>query len=215
MPDRPIGRRVFLAKSLSLPPSLALLATLLAQSCAISSTEDEEQTDTTGAGGDLSGDVSVAHIYNHTVTITGVQLSAAQDVTLTLTNSGSGHVHTVTFNAAQVAQIQLGYKVGPVTSSATDHSHGVTFYPARGTAPISDATGSISGNHSPAHTVTITAVELLAGGAWVLTLSAGDGDNHTHTVSLSSFQVGQIVLGNTVSATSSLDSGHTHGVTFA
>ena len=128
MQDRPIGRRVFLAEALLLPPSLALLATMLAQACAISSTEDEEPQENTGGDGDLAGTVSVEHIYNHTVVITDVQLNAAQDVTLNLTNSGSGHVHQVFFSAAQVAQIELGNTESALTiTDGTGHTHNVTF----------------------------------------------------------------------------------------
>ena len=72
-----------------------------------------------------------------------------------------------------------------------------------------DKSGQISANHG--HTVVITAAELTAGGAVVLTLQGG---GHTHDVALSAGEVVQIRDGQRVSKESTSSSGHSHTVTF-
>lgn len=72
-----------------------------------------------------------------------------------------------------------------------------------------DVAGSISANHG--HSVVITAAQITAAGAVVLTLT---GAAHTHTVSLTAPQVGDIGAGTQVSVTSTNDNAHTHQVTF-
>jgi hypothetical protein len=71
-----------------------------------------------------------------------------------------------------------------------------------------DVGGDVSSNHG--HEVEITGAELDAGDAVTLTLSG----THTHTLDLSAEQVQSIAAGDTVSETSSTNSGHSHEVTF-
>lgn len=75
---------------------------------------------------------------------------------------------------------------------------------------FSNRTGSITNNHG--HTVVLTAAQQQAGAAITLELTTGGG--HIHTVALSADQVLAIVGGNAVSVTSSVDSNHSHDVTF-
>jgi hypothetical protein len=72
-----------------------------------------------------------------------------------------------------------------------------------------DIAGSISANHG--HSVVITAAQITAGNAVTLTLSGG---GHTHSVSLTAQEVGDIGAGTRVEHLSTSDSGHTHTVTF-
>jgi hypothetical protein len=72
-----------------------------------------------------------------------------------------------------------------------------------------DVSGSIGTNHG--HSVRVTEVQLLDGGAVQLTMSGG---GHSHTVSLSADQVMGIADGMQVLVTSSSNSGHSHTVTF-
>ena len=73
-----------------------------------------------------------------------------------------------------------------------------------------DIMGDISNNHG--HTIVLTAAQQDAGQAVTLLLTVGSG--HTHTLSLSAAQVQAIAAGTTVSETSSVNSGHSHLVTF-
>ena len=75
--------------------------------------------------------------------------------------------------------------------------------------PSGDVAGSISANHG--HSVVITAVQIDAGNAVTLTLSGG---THTHSVSLTAPEVGDIGAGTQVSKASTDSGGHTHTVTF-
>ncbi len=75
---------------------------------------------------------------------------------------------------------------------------------------LSNRSGSITNNHG--HTVVLTEAQLQAGAAVTLDLTQGGG--HTHTVALSADQVQAIEGGDTVSVTSSVNSGHSHNVTF-
>lgn len=75
---------------------------------------------------------------------------------------------------------------------------------------LSNRAGSIANNHG--HTVVLTAAQQQAGAAITLDLTKGGG--HTHTVALSTDQVQAIAGGGTVSVTSSVDSSHSHNVTF-
>ena len=72
-----------------------------------------------------------------------------------------------------------------------------------------DVAGSISANHG--HSVVVTDAQITAGNAVNLTLSGG---GHTHSVSLTAEEVGNIDAGTQVSKPSTSDSGHTHTVTF-
>ncbi len=74
--------------------------------------------------------------------------------------------------------------------------------------PTGDVAGVIGANHG--HAVAITGAQIDAQGAVTLILSG----SHTHSVDLTAAQVGEIGAGNTVTATSSSNSGHSHPVTF-
>jgi len=78
------------------------------------------------------------------------------------------------------------------------------------TSTYSDLMGNIANNHG--HTVVITAAQQEASQAVTLLLTVGSG--HTHTLSLTAAQVQDIANGKTVSATSSVNAGHNHLVTF-
>jgi len=79
-----------------------------------------------------------------------------------------------------------------------------------------DTSGNVSGvvslNHG--HTCVITAAELTAGAAVMLTLTSNG--NHLHTLSLTMTEVQNIALGTQVIQTSSVDgtAAHSHAVTF-
>lgn len=79
--------------------------------------------------------------------------------------------------------------------------------------PTAPANGSVGGvirdNHG--HSVAITSAQMTAGGSVSLTMSGG---THSHSVSLSSEQVGIIAAGNQVQLSSSSGNSHTHVVTF-
>ena len=77
------------------------------------------------------------------------------------------------------------------------------------TTGTGDIAGTISSNHG--HAVVITSVQLEAGNAVTLGLSGG---GHGHSVSLSATQVSNIANSLQVLASSSNNSGHSHGVTF-
>lgn len=83
------------------------------------------------------------------------------------------------------------------------------------TSPGGSSSGDVNGvvtggghSHSGAR---VTAAQLEAGEAVVLTLT---GSGHTHTVMLSAKQILDIADGETVSQPSSSDDGHMHTVTF-
>ncbi len=82
--------------------------------------------------------------------------------------------------------------------------------PTGSTGGTSDKTGVISNNHG--HVAVITGAELTAGGAVVLDIQGTA--THTHSVSLSAAQIGQIAANQQVAVQSSTNSGHSHTVTF-
>lgn len=73
--------------------------------------------------GDVAGVISANH--GHSVVITAAQITAAGDVTLTLT--GGTHTHTVALTASQVGEIGAGTQVTATSSSTSAHTHLVTF----------------------------------------------------------------------------------------
>lgn len=82
-----------------------------------------------GGGSDRTGSVSANH--GHTATVTSVQLTAGNAVSLDIRGTAD-HPHTVTLTAAEVVQIRDGQRVS--TTSTTDasaqfgaHLHAVTF----------------------------------------------------------------------------------------
>ena len=78
------------------------------------------------------------------------------------------------------------------------------------TANNTDLVGVISSNHG--HSVLITTTEQDVGQAITLQLTSGSG--HTHTLSLDASQVQTAAAGKKLEAVSSVDSGHSHIVTF-
>lgn len=98
--------------------------------------------------------------------------------------------------------------------------------PASPTSPVPTPTpaptagtvaGTVSANHERPHVAIITAAQLAAGAPIVLDISNG---LHSHSVSLTGAQVGQIAAGTRVTVTSSMDphsngmDPHNHMVTF-
>ena len=83
--------------------------------------------------------------------------------------------------------------------------------PSGGPGPSSgDKSGAISSNHG--HTATITAAELAAGNSVNILLTEGSG--HTHHLGLTANQVAMVAANQRVSGESTVDSGHSHTVTF-
>ena len=77
-------------------------------------------------------------------------------------------------------------------------------------APVGDVQGTVGTNHG--HEAVIMGAQLTAGNAIVLDI-LGTAD-HTHSVSLSADDIGQIAAGNRVQRESSTDVAHSHMVTF-
>ena len=74
-----------------------------------------------------------------------------------------------------------------------------------------DVSGTVTGGGHGHSGARITGAQLLTGDAVILTLT---GSGHTHTVSLTADQMGQIADGQQVSVTSSTSGSHEHTVTF-
>lgn len=81
--------------------------------------------------------------------------------------------------------------------------------PTAGNCLENGTTNSISSNHG--HSLTIPKDDVEAGTAKTYTLS--EGNAHTHQVTLSEDDFASLKNNNSISATSTSDSGHTHGVT--
>ena len=82
-----------------------------------------------GGGSDRTGTVSANH--GHTATVTSVQLTAGNSVSLDIRGSAD-HPHTVTLSAAEVVQIRDGQRVSTTSTSDASalfgvHLHAVTF----------------------------------------------------------------------------------------
>ena len=78
------------------------------------------------------------------------------------------------------------------------------------TPSAADKIGQISANHG--HTAVITAARLASPIDINLDIKGTSG--HTHTVSLSAAEIGQIAGSTRVTKTSTTDDGHSHDVTF-
>ena len=76
----------------------------------------------------------------------------------------------------------------------------------------SDIPGVVATNHTPPHVVTVTAAQITAGMAVMLALTGTP--THTHTVELTSGELGSLNNRQAVLKTSTTDNGHSHGVTF-
>jgi hypothetical protein len=77
---------------------------------------------------------------------------------------------------------------------------------------LNDVPGTVAENHAQPHVVTVTAAQITAGMAIMLTLTGTP--THTHTVELTSGDLGTLRNRQTVTKTSTTDNGHSHGVTF-
>ena len=114
---RLLSRREFSRESV-----LAMLAGVV---ITITGCGDDDPTGPSGGSGtDVTGVVSANH--GHRATVTGVQITAANGVSLDI-RGDADHPHTVALTAAQVAQI--GNRQQVVVTSTTDnsHQHTVTF----------------------------------------------------------------------------------------
>ena len=75
-----------------------------------------------------------------------------------------------------------------------------------------DIPGIVATNHPTPHVVTVTAAQITAGMAVVLTLTGTP--THTHTVELTSGELGTLKNRQPVAKTSTTDNGHAHEMTF-
>jgi hypothetical protein len=113
---------------------------------------------------------------------------------------------------AALALLQQGCG-GSSDSSGSGYGTTDSGTPDTGTSPSTcdgKTPASESGSHF--HPVCLTLAELNAGQAVTLTLEAGSA-GHTHTLALTQQQVTDLKAGASVSATSSVTSGHSHDVT--
>lgn len=94
-----------------------------------------------------------------------------------------------------------------ITISETACSKSTT---APASAPPSDVTGNVSANHG--HVATITGAQITAGGA--IPLNIQGTATHPHMVMISQADLTALKNRQTVTSTSSTDSGHSHTVTF-
>ncbi|HXY41369.1 MAG TPA: hypothetical protein VEQ10_16965 [Vicinamibacteria bacterium] len=98
------------------------------------------------------------------------------------------------------------------SSYSSPTSSNPTPTPAPTPTPVAsgDKVGSISSNHG--HSAIITAARLAQGGS--LDLDIRGTATHTHTVSLSASDLSDIAENKKIAHESSVDSGHSHTVTF-
>jgi len=82
--------------------------------------------------------------------------------------------------------------------------------PAPAPAPSADTVGTVGSNHG--HTAVISGAQITSADAVMLDITGGA--NHPHTVTLSVEEVQQIGGGARVSKESSVESAHSHTVTF-
>jgi hypothetical protein len=112
-------------RDFSVQSALALLSgvTITISSCGGSSPGPTNPSPNPGGQTNVQGAVSDNH--GHSVTISAAQLSAANDLVLTLV--GGDHPHTVALSGGEVAQIAARTRVSKVSSSDAGHVHTVTF----------------------------------------------------------------------------------------
>ena len=84
--------------------------------------------------------------------------------------------------------------------------------PAPTSPTLSDIQGNVAANHPEPHVVTITASQITAGSAVMLTLTGTS--THNHTVELTQSELGTLRNRQPVTKTSTTDNFHSHGVTF-
>jgi hypothetical protein len=108
------------------------------------------------------------------------------------------------FNALFVRAMLAAGVVSGCGGSPTDPT---SLAPPNPTNTAGSAVGSVSGNHPAPHVAIITATQLAAAAAIELDISNG---LHSHTVTLTGAEVGQIAAGTRVSITSSTNP-HSNG----
>ena len=113
--NRLLSRRQFTRESV-----LAMLAGVV---ITVTGCGDDDPTGPSG-GSDVSGTVSANH--GHRATVTNVQITAANGVSLDI-RGDADHPHTVTLTAAQVTQIGNRQQVAVTSTTENAHSHTVTF----------------------------------------------------------------------------------------
>ena len=79
---------------------------------------------TTSAGGDKTGTISSNH--GHSAVITSAQLGASGGITLNIQGT-SGHNHTVALSGAELSAIAGNQRVSKESSNDAGHTHTVTF----------------------------------------------------------------------------------------
>ncbi len=116
------------------------------------------------------------------------------------------------FNAALPGVLLAAAIVSGCGSSPTN-----PIGPGPDPTPTGNVVGTVAGNHERPHIAIITAAQLAAAAPIVMDISNG---LHSHTVTLTGAQVGQIAAGTRVSVASSTDphsngtDHHNHMVTF-
>jgi hypothetical protein len=76
---------------------------------------------------DISGTVSANH--GHIATVTGVQITAGNQVTLDITGTAT-HTHSLTLSAANLASLKSRQAITVTSTNNNNHQHDVTFTPA-------------------------------------------------------------------------------------
>jgi hypothetical protein len=76
---------------------------------------------------DITGVVSANH--GHVATVTGVQINAANQVTLDITGTAT-HSHSLTLTAANLTSLKSRQAVTVTSTNNSNHMHDVTFTPA-------------------------------------------------------------------------------------
>lgn len=103
----------------------SVLAMLAGVAITITGCGDDDSNPTAPTGGsDVTGVVSANH--GHRATVTGVQITAANGVSLDI-RGDADHPHTVALTAAQVVQIGNRQQVAVTSSTDAAHQHTVTF----------------------------------------------------------------------------------------
>jgi hypothetical protein len=126
MPNSRIDTRELSRREFSVEALAALFAGVV---ITVAACDDDGGGTVVGPGGSASGSISANHA--HVATVTSVELTAGNAVTLDIRGQAD-HPHTVSLTAAEVVQIRDGQRV--TKTSTTDasaafgtHSHTVTF----------------------------------------------------------------------------------------
>lgn len=118
-------------------------------------------------------------------------------------------------NRRQLSRVLSGVLIAAVTVSGCGSTPtGPTSEPP---SPTGNVVGTVASNHDRPHVAVITAAQLAVAAPIVIDISNG---LHSHTVTITAAQMGQIAAGTRVSVTSSMDphsngtDPHSHVVTF-